>query len=1047
MSRWSRLVCSLLFVAPQVLVAQQMASVDTSFFGGLTYRNVGPVRGGRSIAVAGSVARPYEFYFGATGGGVWKTTDAGTTWRAMTDRHLKSSSVGALAVCEANPDVVYVGMGEVQFRGNIMQGDGVWKTTDAGRTWTHVGLPESQAIGRIRVHPTNCDIAYAAVLGHAYGPNPERGVFKTTDGGQTWNKVLFRSNTAGAVDISFEPGHPETLYASIWQVYRTSWSMESGGPESGLFKSTDGGATWTELTKNQGLPRGLWGKVGVSVSPVDPNRVYALIENDSGGVFRSDDAGQTWTRVNEERKLRQRAFYYTRIYADPKEKDVVYALNTGFYKSTDGGKTFPTSFRVPHGDNHDLWIAGNDNKRMINGNDGGGNVSLNGGETWTDQDFPTSQLYHITTTNHKPYWVCGAQQDNSTACMRSRGWPQMRDIVDVGGGESGYIASDPENPDIFYAGSYGGLLTRYDYKKNTGEIINPYPDNPMGYSSGDIKERFQWTFPIVFSRKGPKTLYVGSQHLWATTTEGKSWTKISPDLTRHDPKTLGASGGPITKDQTGVETYATIFSIAPSPHDQNVIWTGSDDGYVQLTRDGGKTWTNATPKELPEFARISMVEVSPHRPGAAYVAAKRHQSDDRAPYAYKTEDYGKTWTKIVNGIAANDFVHVVREDPVRPGLLFAGTEHGIYISFNDGANWSRFQQNLPSSVQVADLVLKDNDLVIGTHGRSAFIMDNITQLREMNPTVVAANAHLFDPVDAARGLDQGVTISYYLKSSGQKVDLDIVDARGNVVRTFSSADTASAGGRGGRGGGGGEQGGEEGGGRFGGAAPRVGNRAGVNRFTWDMRYPGPVTFPNMILWAAGANGPRAVPGDYSVRLRLENAQPFTQRFRINLDPRAPGVTVADLQAQFELAMQVRNRFSEANEGVVRIRNVKSQIDDRVQKSNNDPKMADMARQLKEKLSNVEVELYQVRNQSSQDPLNYPIKLNNKLGALMGAVEGVEGKPTAQSYEVFKDLSARLDQQINWLNTIFNVDIARFNDQWLKPRNLPLINVPAPKPIT
>jgi photosystem II stability/assembly factor-like uncharacterized protein len=1036
---------TLLSPARAPLQAQQMASVDTAFFGGLSYRNVGPVRGGRSIAVAGSASRPNEYYFGATGGGVWKTTDAGTTWRAVSDRFFRSSSVGAIGVCEANPDVVYVGMGEVAFRGNIMQGDGVYRTTDGGATWKHVGLPESQAIGRVRVHPRNCDVAYAAVLGHAYGPHPERGVYKTTDGGTTWTRILFKSERAGAVDLSMDPSNPDVLYAGFWQVQRTPWSLESGGPEGGLYKSTDGGANWRELTGNAGLPRGLWGKVGVSVSGADPSRVYALIEADSGGVFRSDDGGATWTRTNDQRNLRQRAFYYTRIYADPREKDVVYALNVSFFKSTDGGKTFPVQLRPPHGDHHDLWIASNDNRRMINGNDGGGNVSVNGGETWTDQDYPTAQLYHIIASHHTPYWVCGAQQDNSTACVRSRGWPQMAPLVAVGGGESGYIANDPENHNLFYAGNYGGFLTRFDYATGASQVINVWPENPMGHSASEIRERFQWTFPIVFARSGPRTMYVGSQHLWMTTSEGKSWTRISPDLTRHDPKTMGPSGGPITKDQTGVETYATIFTIAPSPHDRNTIWTGSDDGYVQLTRNHGQGWTNVTPRELPEFSRISMVEVSPHRAGAAYVAAKRYQLDDRAPYIYKTEDYGQTWTKIVNGIAPGHYVHAVREDPVRAGLLFAGTEHGVYISFDNGANWKWFKQNLPESVQVPDLVIKDNDLVIGTHGRSAYVMENISSLRQVTPAIAAAETHLFDPVDAVRGLDQSVSINYFLRRPAQRVALDIVDARGQVVRTFSSADSAAAGGGRGRGGGGGGDD-EEGGGGRGGPPPRVTNRAGVNRFNWDLRHPGPTTFPNMILWAAGTNGPRATPGDYSVRLRVDDRAPLVQPFRIAMDPRAPHVTAADLQAQFDLAMQVRNRTSEANEAVIRIRNVKAQVDDRMRRANN-VKASDAGQSLKDKLSRVEEELYQVRNQSNQDPLNYPIKLNNKLAALLGAVEGVEGRPTAQSFEVFRELSARLEQQLNWLNQIFTQDVPRLNNEWLRPARLEPITVPAPRPVT
>jgi len=1032
--RWhaSLLAAAVLAVTPveTPFVAAQQVEYDSTFFAGLTYRNVGPVRGGRSIAVSGSNSRPYEYWFGATGGGIWKTTDAGTTWQPMSDGFFKSSSVGAIGVCEANPDIVYAGTGEVQLRGNIMQGDGAYRTTDGGKTWTHIGLKETQAIGRIRVHPTNCDIAYAAVLGHPYGPHPERGVFKTTDGGKTWTKVLYRNEKTGAVDLVIDPSNPDVLYATFWEVHRTPWSLESGGPGGGMFKSTDGGRTWKELTKNPGLPTTIWGKSGVSVSGADPNRVYAIIEAAEGGVFRSDDGGATWTRTNDSRTLRQRAFYYTRIYADPKEKDVVYALNVGFFKSTDGGKTFDTQLRPPHGDNHDLWIASSDNQRMIESNDGGANVSLNGGQTWTDQDYPTAQLYHVIATNHTPYWVCGAQQDNSTACVPSRGWPQMADIVAVGGGESGYIASDPEDPNIFYAGNYGGYLTRYDYALGQSQIVTVWPENPMGHSAIDIKERFQWTFPIVFSRTGPKTLYVGSQHLWKTTNEGKSWERISPDLTRADPKTLGPSGGPITLDQTGVETYGTIFTIAPSPHDANTIWTGSDDGYIQLTRDGGRTWTNVTPKDMPEFSRISMIEVSPHRPGTAYVAAKRYQLDDRKPYIYRTDDYGRTWVRTMNGIAEDHYVHVVREDPVREYLLFAGTEHGVYISFDNGANWRPFNQNLPD-VQVPDLVIKDNDLVIATHGRSAYIMDNISVLRQLNTNVVASNVHLFDPADITRGLDQSLAVEYYLKQPAQRVTIEFLDARGNLVRSFTGqadepqraqADAAPAG-------------------RRGGPPARVSTRAGNNRFTWDLRYPGPTTFPGMILWAAGTNGPRVIPGEYQVRLKVDNHEPQTQAFRIEMDPRHPQVTLADLQAQLELAMQVRDRTSAANEAVIRIRDMKSQIDDRVKQRADDRRLSDAADRLKQALSAVEEELYQVRLQSNQDPLNYPIKLNNKLAALLGVVEGVEGRPTAQSYEVFRELSGRLDEQLRKLTEVLTREVPRFNEQVLKPRNLPLIPVP------
>ncbi len=1026
-------LCSIALCVADVQ-AQQPS--DTALFGGLVFRNVGPNRGGRSQVVAGSAARPFEYYFGATGGGVWKTTDGGTTWRAVSDKDFTSSSVGALGVCEANPDVVYAGMGETELRGNIMQGDGVYRSTNAGTAWTKAGLENSQAIARVRVHPTNCDVAYAAVLGHTYGASPDRGVYKTTDGGKSWTKVLYRDDKTGAVDLAMDPGNPDVLYAGMWQAHRTPWSLSSGGPGSGLFKSTDGGSTWTELTKQQGLPTGLWGKVGVAVSGADGNRVYAIIEARDGGVFRSDDGGATWTRTNEERKLRQRAFYYTRIYADPKEKDLVYVLNTGFYKSTDGGKTFPTSLRVPHGDNHDLWIAGNDNKRMINGNDGGANVSVNGGQTWTDQDFPTAQLYHITATNHKPYWVCGAQQDNSTACVRSRGWPQMAPYVSVGGGESGYIASDPDNPNVFFAGSYGGLLTRYDHTTGQMQLVNPWPDNPMGYSASDIRERFQWTFPIVYSRKGQKKLFVGSQHLWVTTNEGMSWKKISPDLTRHDPRTLGPSGGPITLDQTGVETYATIFTIAPSPHDSSVIWTGSDDGYVFLTRDGGRSWTNVTPKELPEFARISMIEVSPHRPATAYVAAKRYQLDDRAPYIYRTDDYGKTWVQTVNGIAAHDFVQAVREDPVRAELLFAGTEHGIYISFDNGASWRRFNRNLPDA-QVSDLVIKDNDLAIATHGRSMYIMDNIGPLRQLKPEMVSAPVVLFKPADATRGLDQGVSFAYYLQKSPQRLTIEILDAQGKVLRTYvSTADTTQA-----RPPATSDNDDEEGFSRR--RAPRAPLRAGTNRFTWDMRTEGAARFPGLIMWAGGTNGPRVLPGSYTVRITADSLAPVTQSFRIVADARVRGVTNADLQAQHDLAVKVRDRLNAANEAVMMIRGVKGQLDERSKKAD-DAQLTAAAVQLKDKLSKVEQEIYQVQNQSSQDPLNYPIKLNDKLAGLLGAVEAVPGRPTAQTYEVFTELSGRLDKQLAALNAILNTDLPAFNTQWLQPRGLaPVEKKPIP----
>lgn len=1007
--------------------AQQQSAYPESLFSGLRWRSIGPARGGRSTAVAGSQTRPFEYYFGATGGGLWKTADGGTTWRAVSDRHFESSSVGAVAVAPSNPDVVYAGMGETQLRGNIIQGDGVYKSTDGGRTWAHSGLKESMAIARISVHPTNPDLVYVAALGHPYASGPDRGVYRSKDGGKTWQRILFRDDRTGGVDLSMHPGNPQVLYAALWEVYRTPHSLSSGGPGSGLFKSTDGGDTWAELTKNPGLPAGIWGKVGVSVSPADVNRVYAIVENEKGGVFLSDDAGATWRQVNDERRLRQRAFYYTRIYADPKSRDTVYVLNTGFYRSTDAGKTYAT-IRVPHGDNHDLWIAPDDPKRMINANDGGANVSVNGGESWTDQDFATAQFYNAFVTTDVPYHVCGAQQDNSTACVSSSG---QGELYAVGGGESGYIAPDPRDPDIFYAGSYGGYLTRFDRRSGHTRAVNVWPDNPMGHSSSDIAERFQWTFPIVFSPNDPRVLYVGSQHVWKTTNEGQSWERISPDLTRHDPSTMGPSGGPITLDQTGVETYATVFTIAPSRHDGDTIWAGSDDGLVHVTRDGGKSWQNVTPGDLPEFARISLIEASPHKPGTAYVAANRYQRGDRGPYVYRTNDYGGTWTRIVGGLPADDFARSIREDVKRPGLLYLGTEHGVYVSFDDGGRWQSLRLDLPVT-PVHGIVATENDVVIGTHGRSFYILDNVAVLRQLKPGLVDAEVHLFDPADAVRGVSRNVAIDYFLKAAADKVAIEILDGQGQVLVSFAGeaktgdkpAGAASD---------------EE---FFRGRAPQVATRAGLNRFTWDMRAAGAKEFPGMILWAASTRGPMLPPGTYQVRLTA-GGQTRTESFAIRRNPALAGVTDADLQAQYELASEIRDRVSQANETVVRIRGLKTQIRERAdamrekEKGKKPSKPVVAADALVEALTAVEGEIYQYRNQSSQDPLNFPIKLNNKLAALQGVVEAGDGKPTEQSRTVFKELSGRLDAQLAKLDALVKTDVAALNKELLR-RKLGLV---------
>ncbi|MGE4065506.1 MAG: WD40/YVTN/BNR-like repeat-containing protein [Vicinamibacterales bacterium] len=1002
----------------------QGGTIDPGLYSGMTWRSIGPERGGRSIAVAGSAARPAEFYFGAVGGGVWKTTDFGNTWAPVTDRYLESSSVGAVAVAESNPDVVYAGTGEACFRGNIIQGDGVYKTTDGGKTWSHIGLKDSQTVSKIRVHPTNPDIVYAAVLGHAYDDNEERGVFRSKDGGTTWEKVLYRDAKTGAVDLSMDPKNPDVLYAAFWQVYRTPWSMESGGPGSSLYKTTDGGDTWTELTKNPGLPSGLWGKVGVAVSPVDGNRVYAIVENDNGGVFVSDDGGATWRQTNDERKLRQRAFYYTHIIADTQDKDTVYVLNVQFWKSTDAGKTFPDQIRPPHGDNHDLWIAPNDNKRMVQANDGGGNVSVNGGQTWSGQGFATGQFYNVFTTKHVPYHVCGAQQDNSTACISSeaRTGGGEGDIppvfYDVGGGESGYIAPDPTDLDVYFAGSYGGLMTRVDRVVDQSRVVTIYPNNPMGWSSIDIDERFQWTYPIVFSPIDPKVLYSSSQHLYRTTNAGQSWEKISPDLTRSDPKTMQASGGPITKDQTGVETYAVIFTIAPSYQDINTIWTGSDDGYVNVTRDGGKTWTRITPPDLPDFARISIIETSQHQDGVAYLAANRYQQGDRKPYFYKTADFGKTWTKIIDGIPDGDFARVIREDPKRRGLLYAGTERGIFISFNDGASWQSLRLNLPVT-PVHGIVVQDRDLVIGTHGRGFYILDDIGVLRQATPEITSGGLHVFEPHNPLRGLDSNLAVDYYLGRDADEVKIDVLDGQGAVLRSFTGKageEKPAAGG---------------GGGFFGFRAPSVGVKKGMNRFTWDLRQEGAVTFPGMIMWAAAPQrGPASPPGTYAVRISA-NGQTETKNFTIGLDPRlkARGVTEADLLEQYKLSVQVRDKVSEANSAVIQIRAIRQQVNDRLKEvpERRRAEIQAIADGLLKPLATVEEAIYQVKNQSGQDPLNYPIKLNNKIAALSGVIESADYKPTDQTYDVFKDLSGDLNTEITTLDKTLQTELPRLNN--------------------
>jgi photosystem II stability/assembly factor-like uncharacterized protein len=808
----------------------------------LEWRCIGPFRGGRVVAVAGSYHEPNVFYFGAVAGGVWKTSDAGTYWECVSDGFFNTASVGALAVAPSDSNVLYAGMGETTIRIDVSHGDGVYKSTDAGRTWRHMGLADTRHIAKVRVHPENPDVVYVAALGHAFGPNEERGVFKSTDGGETWRKVLYKSPTAGAIDLTLD-ANPRIMYAAIWEAHRSFWQISSGGPESGIWMSRDAGETWEEISRRQGLPKGLLGKIAVAASPAQPGRVWALIEHTKeGGLYRSDDYGATWERVSDNQNLVSRAWYYIHLTADPVDPDTVYVNNLAFHKSSDGGRTF-FEIDTPHGDNHDLWIDPKNPRRMIQGNDGGACVSLNGAETWsTIFNQPTAQFYHVTTDTRQPYYVYGTQQDNSSIAVPSRA-PNLsitwQECYVAGTGESGYIQVDPRDPNIVYVGAIGSspgggnALQRYDHRTRQIRLITTWPETNRGYGASEMKYRFNWTYPILISPHDPNTIYIGGNLVFRTTNEGQSWQAISPDLTRNDPDKLQPTGGPVNKDAIGAETYCTVFALAESPHEQGVLWAGSDDGLVHLSRDGGSSWTNITPPELPEWSMISIIEPSPFDKATAYVAATRYKLDDYRPYLFKTTDYGATWIRIDSGIPEHDFTRVVRADPRRQGLLFCGTETGVYVSFDDGASWRRFQLNLPVT-PIHDLLIKDDDLVAATHGRSFWILDDLTPLREYQDGVKDSSAHLFpirstpriapdmwdDYVGGAKGknyssgmgvvaaftetrtpdnavvrkfLDsgpnppKGAVVTYWLKEAPKEpITLTFADEQGNVIKSFTS---------------------------------------------------------------------------------------------------------------------------------------------------------------------------------------------------------------------------------------------------------------------
>ena len=1021
----------------------------------LRFRLAGPFRGGRVVAVAGVPSQPNVYYFGGVGGGVWKTTDGGGAWLPMSDGQFKTSSVGAIAVADSDPNVVYVGMGESCVRGNASNGDGVYKSVDGGKTWRNVGLQDSQTIGAIRVHPRNPDIVYVAALGHLWGPNELRGVYRSTDGGGSWKQVFTRGPDAGAVDLAMDPANPRVLYASFWQVRRNPYHFDSGGAGSGLFKSTDGGDTWTDISRAPGLPRTVLGRIGIAVSPANPERVWAIVEAAEGGVFRSDNSGRAWTKVNDQNILRQRAWYYNHIFADPQNADTVYALNTGMYRSIDGGRTF-AAIRTPHGDNHDLWIAPNDPQRMIESNDGGANITYDGGRTWsTINNQPTAQFYRVALDNDFPYNIYGAQQDNSTVRTASRtsgGGIAERDWYDVGGGESGWIAPDPRDSQIVYAGSYDGLITRQDHRTGQSRDINAWPDNTMGYGVDAMKYRFQWSYTIAFSPHDPKTLYIGANVLLKTTNEGQSWEPISPDLTHNDKSKMGTSGGPITQDNTSIEYYCTLFTFMESPVAKGLIWTGSDDGLVQVTRDAGKTWANVTPKEMPEWIQINSIDASPHDPATAYVAATMYKSDDFRPYLYKTNDYGKTWKKIVNGIPAASFTRVVREDPNHQGLLVAGTEFGLYISYDDGENWKPFNLNIPVT-PITDVAFhkRDQELVVATQGRSFYVLDDVPLLYQLSDSVATEDAHLFKPKDiyrfggggrggggrggtAAVGENpaSGAVVYYSLKSRPQgDVNIEILDSAGKSVNKFSSRPPAQP-----------QEApspeGEEGPPR--GAPPaRAGANAGMNRFVWNLRYPDATGFPGLIMWAGSLTGPTVAPGTYTVKLTVDG-KTQSQTFEVKKDPRL-STTQEEYTKQVTLALQIRDKLTETNEGVIRIREIRKQLEDYTRRD--DKRVADAASALSRKLTAVEEELYQTRNRASEDPLNFPIKLNNKLAHVLGVVESSDNQPTQQSYMVYEDVATRVNSQMKTLDGLLTGDLAAFN-KLIHDANVPAIQPPAKK---
>ena len=1030
-------------------------------FRGMKYRSIGPYRGGRSLTAAGIPGDPTTYYFGATGGGVWKSTDGANTWSPIFDKD-GAPSIGSIAVATSDPNVVYVGTGEACIRGNISHGDGVWKSVDAGKSWKNVGLKDSRAIGRVIVNPRNPDIVFVAALGHPFGPNTERGVFRTIDGGKSWDKVLYKDENTGAIDVAFDPQNPNILFASLWETRRTPWTLSSGGPGSGVYRSTDAGATWKRLQEqDHGLPRGPYGRIGVAVA-ANSERVYALIETrDRGGLYRSDDGGDSWDLVNRSHGLFQRPWYYMHVIADPQDPNTVYVADVEFFKSTDGGRTF-NKIKVPHGDNHGLWIDPKNTRRMIASNDGGVTVSLDGGNSWTREDNqPTAQFYHVITDTRAPYYVYGAQQDNSTIAIASRsddGAIGRDSWYEVGGGEAGYIAPNPADPNIVYAGDYQGNITRFDRRTNQVKSIAVSPELSDARGAAPLDHRFQWTAPIVTSPHDPNTIYYGGERIFKTSDGGTHWDAISGDLTRNDKSKQQPSGGPITVDDTGTEYYDTVFSIAPSPLVKSLIWAGTDDGLIQLTRDEGKIWTNVTPQDLAEWSRISLIEASPHDAGTAYVAVDRHQNDDLAPYIYKTNNYGAAWTRITNGIPDGAFVRAVREDPKKRGLLYAGTERGVFVSFDDGAHWRSLQINLPIA-PVHDLVIKNDDLVLATHGRSFWILDDVSPLRQFADSVAAEDMHLYQPATAYRvhmgetpskfffagkNPPAGAVIYYYLKPAPkadakkdevkkEEVKVEILDAASTVIRQYSSNKVEPL------------------------DEPldpddkkpekQIKPEDGLNRFVWDLHYEEATRVPGYFLWEYndGAKGPLALPGNYQVRLTA-NGKTATAPFELKIDPRVT-TSQSDLEKQFKYEMDVREQLNRVYEAVNQIQDVREQLiglKKRLVAGDSTKILFDGASVLEAKLIATRDPLINFKISASEDSLAYAPGIDAKLAFLsMGVAGFADSAPTESQYQQFDKLKKQADELLARWEQVRNADIPNFQ-KLAAERNVHSIYVPDAK---